>query len=86
MPDLGDFDNFLSEDSSRDTVREERSLQEGEVSLNRDSCFQLFLVQVSSDEEDGGNPMVARYDDIVSKDFPIFLSTSLHSIKKNSPG
>ena len=32
MPDLGDFDNFLSEDSSRDAaVREERSLQEGEV-------------------------------------------------------
>jgi len=50
VPDLGDFDNFLSEDSSRDTVREERSLQEGDV---------------SSDEEDGGNPMVARYDDIV---------------------
>ena len=43
MPDLGDFDNFLSEDSSRDAVaREERSLQEGEVSLNKDSCFQLF--------------------------------------------
>ena len=31
VPDLGDFDNFLSEDSSRDAVREERSLQEGEV-------------------------------------------------------
>ena len=32
VPDLGDFDNFLSEDSSRDAaVREERSLQDGEV-------------------------------------------------------
>merc|ERR1711936_1295659 len=50
VPDLGDFDNFLSEDSSRDAVREERSLQEGEV---------------SSDDEEGGNPMVARYDDMV---------------------
>ena len=29
VPDLGDFDNFLSEDSS--AVKEERSLQEGEV-------------------------------------------------------
>jgi len=51
VPDLGDFDNFLSEDPSRDAaVKEERSLQEGEV---------------SSDEEEGGNPMVARYDDMV---------------------
>merc|ERR1719308_229139 len=52
VPDLGDFDNFLSEDSSRAdaAVREERSLQEGEV---------------SSDDEEGGNPMVARYDDMV---------------------
>ena len=34
VPDLGDFDNFLSEDPSRDAaVKEERSLQEGEVGL-----------------------------------------------------
>jgi len=53
VPDLGDFDNFLSEDSS--AVKEERSLQEGEV---------------STDEEEGGNPnpMVARYDDMVDID------------------
>jgi len=51
VPDLGDFDNFLSEDSSREAAaREERSLQDGEV---------------SSDDEEGGNPMVARYDDMV---------------------
>ena len=47
VPDLGDFDNFLSEDNS---LKEEKSLQDGEA---------------SSDEEEGGNPLVARFDDVV---------------------
>ena len=47
VPDLGDFDNFLSEDNS---LKEEKSLQDGVA---------------SSDEEEGGNPLVARFDDVV---------------------
>ena len=32
----------------------------------------LKLFQVSSDDEEGGNPMVARYDDMVYQDFQTF--------------
>lgn len=49
VPDSMDFDNFLSEEVKDGSRSQDRSQQDGD----------------SSDDDEGGNPMVARYEDSV---------------------
>ena len=64
VPEEADFDTFLTEPESARS--QERSLQVTCFFLKYELSFVLKEGESSEDEE-GGNPMVARYEDSVSQ-------------------
>merc|ERR1712013_732046 len=59
VPDLGDFDNFLSEDNS---LKEEKSLQDGEASCD-DEDVELEVKKPQNDLDDFSSDSVAQPGD-----------------------